>query len=107
MLYSPTKLTEAYKMVKEEGCSIRRASILYGVPRTTLRDRLSSRVSVDCTRTGPETVFTLEEEMKLCEHLKQLAVVGYGYTRSEVVNLASDYAVCLEKRTMEKPLTLH
>jgi hypothetical protein len=34
---------------------------------------------------------------KLCEHLKDIASVGYGYTRTEGVNLASDYALFLAK----------
>jgi hypothetical protein len=36
-------------------------------------------------------VLCLNKEAKLCEHLKDLASVGYGYTRTEGVNLASDY----------------
>jgi hypothetical protein len=39
----------------------------------------------------------LDEEAKLCEHLKDLASFGYGYTRAEGVNLASGYAISLGK----------
>ena len=42
----------------------------------------------------------------MCDHLKELAEVGYGYTRAEVVNLATDYAIHLQKRTTDRPLTL-
>jgi hypothetical protein len=35
-------------------------------------------------------VLSLDEEAKLCEHLKCLASVGYGFMRAEVANLASD-----------------
>jgi hypothetical protein len=76
-------------------------------------------------------VLSLDEEAKLCKHLKDLASVGYGYTRAEVVNLqnlcisrfsrvktripvsiespdlASDYAVSLGKRKDDQPFTLN
>jgi hypothetical protein len=33
------------------------------------------------------------EESKIADHLKLMANYGYGYTRPEVVNLASDFAL--------------
>ena len=38
------------------------------------------------------------EEAKLVAHIKELAAVGYGYTRAEVIAIASDFAVQLGKR---------
>ena len=40
------------------------------------------------------------------DHLKSMASVGYGYTRSEVVNMASEYAVSLHKRDRDHPFSL-
>jgi len=31
-----------------------------------------------------------------CHSMKEMALIGYGYTRQEVVDLASDYAVDLD-----------
>ena len=59
---------------------------------TTLRDRVAGRISIDITTTGHPTLFSLEEEALLVEHIKSMAEIGYGYTRAEVVQLASDYA---------------
>lgn len=73
------------------------AAKLHGVPISTLRDRVAHRVSIDTLKSGPDPVLSQEEEAKLCAHLKSLAEVGYGYTRSGTVMLASDYDAALGK----------
>lgn len=56
---------------------------------------------------GPAPLLRQEEEAMLDSHLKAMASFGYGYTRKEVTNMASDYAIQLRKRTnQQKPLTL-
>ena len=98
-------MTNAYNMVREKGVSVYSAAKRHGIPLTTLRDRIDNRVSIDVTKSGPGPVLSLEEEAQLCNHLKELAAVGYGYTRAEVINLASDYAVSIGKRSIDKPFT--
>lgn len=93
-------------MVKTGKVSVYAAARCHGVPISTLRDRVANRISVDTTKSGPEPVLTLDQEQKLCAHIKSLAEVGYGYTRSEVIHLASDYAVSLGKREADKPFSL-
>ena len=56
------------------------------------------RVSVDCGKPGPEPDLSQLEESKLVTHIKELAAVCYGYTRGEVLEIASDFAVILGKR---------
>jgi hypothetical protein len=46
------------------------------------------------------------EEVKIAGHLKLMASYGYRYTRPEVANLASDFALQLGKRDATHPLTL-
>jgi hypothetical protein len=93
--------------VKEDNIPVYRASKIYGVPLTTLRDRVDSRVSVDSVKNGPAPLLSLSEEQLLVEHVKGLARVGYGYTRAEICYKASDFAVYLGKRGREeKPLSL-
>ena len=70
--------------VKEDNIPVYRASKIYGVPLTTLRDRVDSRVSVDSVKNGPAPLLSLSEEQLLVEHVKGLARVGYGYTRAEI-----------------------
>jgi len=104
--YSPSALTNAYKLVKETGIPIKTAARQYGVPHNTLRDRVKGRVNPETTMTGSGPLFTLEEEAKLVAHIKLMADLGYGFTITEVVSKASDYAVFLKKRTRDKPLTV-
>ena len=57
--------------------------------------------------TGRAPVLSLEEEAKLISHLIEVAKLGYGYRRQEVVDIASDYEYGLGKGPMDKPLTLN
>ncbi|KAH3885873.1 hypothetical protein DPMN_009871 [Dreissena polymorpha] len=93
--YDPGDLTEAYQAVLEDGISVEKAAKMFAVPITTLKDRVMGRVDIDVLRSGPHTLFTLDQEAFLASHLQTMAEVGYGYSRQETLNLASDYAVHL------------
>ena len=67
---------------------------------------MKNKVSIDTVTTGRSPLFTQEEELEIVNHVKRMANLGYGYTRQEVANMASDYAVILGKRTKTDPLTL-
>ncbi|XP_052223865.1 uncharacterized protein LOC127839515 [Dreissena polymorpha] len=105
-LYSPTAMTNAFRAVKEQQMSVCRASIQFGVPTTSLRQRVRGRVDPEVISSGPSPVLSQEEEAMFVDHLKFMASVGYGYTRMEVVNMASEYAVCLHKRDKEHPFSM-
>ena len=100
-------MTDAYIAVTgTEKLSIRKAAQQYGVPYQTLRDRVAGSVDPECIQMGRSTVLSLEEEAKLVSHLNEMALIGYGYTRLEVVDLASDYAVYLDIRKLDNPFSL-
>ncbi|CAC5413063.1 unnamed protein product [Mytilus coruscus] len=103
--YSPTKLQNAYQAVKDRGMAVHRASVVYSVPLTTLRDRVDGRIHIDTVKSVPVPLFNQEKEAKLVDHVKMMAAYGYGYSRSETIMMASDFAVYLQKRPKEKPLT--
>ena len=63
---------------------------------------MNNRVSIDSTKSSPETLLSQLKETKLVTHIKDLAAVGYGYTRAEVISMASDYAVHLGKRRVDE-----
>ena len=67
---------------------------------------MDNRLSIDCMKSGPETLLSQLEEAKLEAHVQDHAVVGYGYTRAEVISMVSDYAVHLGKRRVVKPPSL-
>ena len=99
-------LTKAYMSVKDNSMPIKKAARLNGVPETTLRKRISGAVDVDCVKSGPNPMFTLEQEARLVDHVTMLAKVGYGYTRGELCSLATEYAIDLELRSRDNPLSL-
>jgi hypothetical protein len=67
---------------------------------------VAGSVDPECIQMGRSTVLSLEEEAKLVSHLNEMALIGYGYTRLEVVDLASDYAVYLDIRKLDNPFSL-
>lgn len=104
--YSPTSLHNAYKYVRETKVSVCRAARVFGVPEQTLRDRIKGKIDPECVTTGREPVLSLMEEAKIVNHLKCMAKYGYGYTKQETVDIATEYAIRLGKRRPENPLTL-
>ena len=85
---------------KKKNISASRASKLYQVPIQTLRDRVLGKIDINTVTTGRALVLSLEEEAKLMSHLKEVAKLGYGYTRQEVVDIASDYAYTCREATI-------
>ena len=66
-------------VIKDEN----RAADLHGVPRSTLKDRLSGRV-VHGTNPGPQSYLFSLEELELAAFLVDTAKMGYGQTRRDV-----------------------
>ncbi|XP_071123384.1 uncharacterized protein [Mytilus edulis] len=105
--YSPTTLSNALQKVIANEISAYKASVIYGVPITTLIDRVKGRVDPETMKSGPPPLFSLEQEAHLVNHIKKMSHLGYGYTRVEVTALASDYAVSIRlKDKTDKQLSL-
>ena len=104
--YSPSAMTKAYFCVIDDGMSIRKAASKFGLPEATLRNRVSGKVGPVVTKSGREPFLSIEEENCIVQHIKVMASCGYGYSRSEVVDMASQYAVALGKRDQDHPFSL-
>ncbi len=89
----------AIEAVKKGTTSINKASKLYGVPCTTLKDRLSGRV-IHGTKPGQKRYLDEQEEEALAEHLVEVARIGYGKTRREVKGIIEKVAI--EKNMLRK-----
>ena len=63
---------------------------LHGVPRSTLKDRLSGRVKHG-TKSGPKPYLSTEEESELASHLLQATHIGYGKTRRDVIGIVKEH----------------
>ena len=71
--------------------SANKAADMYGVPRFMLKDWLSDRV-VHGVKPGPRPYLRESEERELVDHLKELAEIGLGKTRGEVLRIAESVA---------------
>ena len=80
------------------GAPIRTTARYYGIPKASLRHELSGGVDPEATRSGPTPMFTQEEEAHFSEHLKFMSLCGYGYSRAELVDKATEYAIFLGKQ---------
>ena len=88
--WTETQMLEALKSVQKDGLSGNMAADLHGVPRSTLKDRLSGRVRHG-TKPGPKPYLSIQEESELATHLLQAADIGFGKTRRDVKCIVEEY----------------
>jgi hypothetical protein len=78
-------MVAAVEAVEHGKLSLRRAAEEYGIPKSTLQDRVSGKVGMDA-RSGRRLLSEYEEK-KLVEFLIGCASVGYAKSRKEVLIL--------------------
>ncbi|XP_052263785.1 uncharacterized protein LOC127866960 isoform X1 [Dreissena polymorpha] len=84
-----------------KGMSVYRASRLYNIPESTLRDRTRYKVDIDC-KLGAERLLTCEEESKLADHILLIAKIGYRCSVNDIRCMAADFARSLGKNVRAK-----
>ena len=62
---------------------------MFGVPLTTLRDRIDGRIKIDIQKLGKSPKMSHYEKKSFVLHFQQMAELGYGYTRTDVINTAT------------------
>lgn len=85
--------------------AVQRAADMCGIPESTLRDRVKGKVKSLMTKSGPGPVLGMEEEGRLVEYIQQMCQYGYSYSRTDIINIASDFAIILGKREPSDGLT--
>ena len=80
--WSNESMEAALKAVKD-GMGVNRAAELHGVPKTTLKDRVSGRIAHG-SKSGPKSYLTSREERQLSDYLLEVSEAGYGKTRKQV-----------------------
>ena len=81
-----SQLERAYDAVVKQSISIRRAAEQFDVPRSTLHDRVSGRVTHGSS-SGPPKYLSSEEEEELCQFLRSCVEIGFAKTRKQVICL--------------------
>ena len=89
--WSDDSMQAAIDAVKSGRMGVNRAALEFGVPRTTLKDRIAGRV-VHGTRSGPKPYLTPQEEKELADFLVSCSKMGYGKTRGEVLKIVEAIA---------------
>lgn len=64
------------------GQAIRKAAVMYHVPRSTLSDRITGRVDITC-KPGKKPYLTRNEEEEISTFLKRCARIGYPFTKKK------------------------
>ena len=59
-------LTKAVEAVKDKSLSLRAASAMYDIPRSTIHNYITGKSNVGATK-GPNTILTSDEEQQLVE----------------------------------------
>lgn len=86
--YTEESLKQAVKDVSEGKLSLRKASLHFGVPKSTLSLYVNGKLEFG-GRPGPASVLTKEEEEKLVEYAVHMAQIGYGCTKEQVLNIVA------------------
>ena len=81
------------------GTPVQYAARLHGVPRSTLRDRMSGRVEHG-RKPGPSPYLSNAEEKELAAFVTDVAKAGYGKSRHEIKRIAEDCA--MDKGVLKK-----
>ena len=82
--YDPGLVDNVAGLIRSGSISIRRAAEVYGIPRSTLHDRVQGKYNGN-TKSGAKPVLTEAEEKRLADWIILMSKIGYGRTRKELV----------------------
>ena len=77
-------MVAAMEAVKSGEMGVNRAALEHGIPKTTLKNRISGKVKHG-TNPGPSSFLTKEEENELASFLTKACKMGQGKTKQEVL----------------------
>ncbi len=77
----------ALKAVKDGSMGCNRAALEFDVPKTTLKDHISGRVTQGC-KSGRSPYLTHAEEQELYDWLLLCGRIGYPKSRDDVIGIA-------------------
>lgn len=85
--YSILSMEKAYEAVVTGTMSVRKAAEEYGVPRSTLHEKVTGKVALQ-VKSGSKNYLTDEEEASLVDFLVGCATIGYAKSRKDVMAIA-------------------
>ena len=101
--WSDQAMLGALQAVREGTLGVNRAALEFSVPPTTLKDRLSGKVTHG-TNSGAQPYLSRTEEEELVDFLIKCSKLGYGKTRKEVLVLVESI-VRKKGKVLDKPIS--
>ncbi|KAJ8967707.1 hypothetical protein NQ314_002653, partial [Rhamnusium bicolor] len=99
--YDEDSLKKAVEAVRNGG-KLRVICRQYGIPKSTVQDRIEGKVSDDCKHMGPDPVLTRENEQKLVTWIENLAACGFPIKKDELLNTVQKI---VQKEKLKTPFT--
>lgn len=87
--WTEENMSRACRAVNEKKCSIQKATELFEVPYSTLKNRYPK----EKIKLGRRCVFSREQETQLRDYVLKLANLYYGLTPKKIRNIAYEFAV--------------
>jgi hypothetical protein len=87
--YSQEAVNQALSAIRNDGMPIKEASRRFGIPRSTLQDKVHGRTQDDCMP-GPDPVLTRAEEEALTQYIIQMSKIGYPLSRDQLADIVKD-----------------
>ncbi|CAH1993567.1 unnamed protein product [Acanthoscelides obtectus] len=81
--YTEAQLQEAVEFIRQSKLNISQASKKYGIPKSTLSNKLRGKVPA-VRKMGPTTILTMEEEANLEKWILSKAMLGFPMHPDEV-----------------------
>ena len=87
--WNAENMMRAIEAVQKNECTIREASEIYRVPKSTLHDRISGKV-IHGSCSGPEHYLTDTEESSLVKFLHKCCSIGFARSKKQVIALVNE-----------------
>lgn len=82
--WSADSLKNAFECIKNRTMGVNEAAREFGIPKSTLKDRIRKSDITKHNRLGPASCLGDDEELKLVRHIKKLQSFGFAHGRESV-----------------------
>ncbi|XP_036317855.1 uncharacterized protein LOC118732856, partial [Rhagoletis pomonella] len=72
--------------IRNHGMSIRKAASVYGIPKSTIQDRVKGKVAESTYSFGPKSYLTCEEEKEIVEWILNMCKCGFPLKKDCILN---------------------
>lgn len=91
--YSEKNLQLALQAIRENNVGVRAAAKEYGVPKSTVQDRISGKRLDVLRKTGPQPIMTVEGEKRIANWVLNLAKCGFPIKKAELMETVTKIAI--------------